>query len=1157
MANDDISRSAYYPQKRYAGVRMQQGRVLTDDDFNEQEVLNHEDKRLMRKDVIGVAGSPDKGFSISEADDENDIDFQINKGVFYIGGLRAELHENQQYKQQKDWLQNPGTKPPNGERQDMAYLEIWQQIVSAVEDEELFETALGGPDTTTRRRTMCRVHINENVKTSYCTEAWNKVKKRIEKNIGGKFQENHALKSDAKLKVEYDTDGINESLCAPSTITGYLGAENQTIRVQLIDKDHFNWCFDNGTPLYRVKLEDAASDRKTIKLLTEPKDQAHWPKAGQIVEIIPWSAVLENGEKLAGELEERHFSTLESSYKPSTYEVTLNTPLVESFGNQWEKRDDADELRKTRFGKENLNQHGYFFMRVWDRGAETKNDLKIAFNNTPINLGTTGLKITISGKHRLPGDHWIISARPHTPDQVQPWELEVSRSTEGYQRFYAPLAIIHWNSPNTGKHVIYDCRRSFRPITDQNLCCTYTVGDGVKSRGDFSSLVEAINHLPFEGGRICVLPGVHHANVRIVNRHNIHITGCKRQSIVHPTEKGANHPIIALVSCENIRIDDLTLVTHTGKAIKIVDDNKFKDTSTGIHIEMNYIFALNHAILAKTNNQIAGNNDIRIINNEIAMLDKEKAGVAIFTEADDVLIDNNRIVVIPALNKEPVDTNDPHAPIWAIVDPCIVGSHFYPKRTFMLNLVTAIFGYMQKTWSNVYVSHQYLAEGGIQIGGGSEYVRIKNNQIVGGSGNGITLGNLPNKLFKVLRKQNDKSKVVASENEQKVVNENIDAFLYDISIENNTITNMGLSGIGMPELMLSIRPGIMISVDGLLIRENFITNCSNQIPEKKNIDLTNTEFGGIVLSAAENVIISQNRIEGNGNEESYPVCGILIRYGENVEICDNRILNNGPVDNIEGKELKKGLRGGIVVNMSFKMNVIDIINNIKKQRADGIPAVKVHDNSVTQPLGQALIIVVMGPVSVVGNRLTSQGVNNNPFTKDMPIAAAMIFNFNKLLVAYKAQLRNNMMLYTTNNKDQELNSSNLPGCNVLFSNNQITLIDKNKNQDCFICAQFITGDDIAYNNNQSNCSIFNNFITDVFLLGGSIRANSNRFEEDFDKVFCSLLSGGEMITAALNQSTHCLFTFAPNEYRINKENIVFFQQNCEQFHKKVISNQGK
>ncbi len=1168
MATDDISRSAFYPQKRYSGVRMQQGRILTDDDFNEQDVTNHEDKRLMRKDVIGTAGSPDNGFTISEADDTDSLDFKINAGVFYLGGVRVELHEAQTFKLQKDWLQKPDIASPAGVRQDMVYLEVWQQNVSAVEDEELFESALGGPDTSTRRRTMCRVRLAENIGTKNCAEAWSIVKASIEASSGGQFQENHVLKSDAELSVGYEDNGDGEDLCSPSAIVGYLGAENQSIRVQLTDSNHFTWGFDNGAPLYRVNLEDAGSTRKTIKLLTEPKDQAHWPSAGQIVEIIPWSAVLENGEKLAEELESGHFSSLISSYDPDTNEISLSVSLPLNFGELWESRSDVDQLRKTRFGTEDLeNIHGYFFMRVWDRGADQSSDPEIPISNSSIVLGNTGLNVTFSGTHRLPGDHWIISARPHTPDQIHPWQLEVSRGPEGYQRCYAPLSIIHWNEPDTDGHVIYDCRRTFRPLTEQNGCCTFTVGDGVKSHGDFSSIDDAVRHLPAEGGRICVLPGVHRANIRFTNRHNIHFTGCRRQSIIHPLLQHPDEPVFHFVSCQNIRIDDLTLVTHTGAAIMVTDEQRFPQPSTGIHIESNHILALIHAIFVKTENQKAGKNDIRIVNNEIAMLDKQKGDVAIFTAADDVLIDNNRIVVIPAPDADkPEDGQDQDDPAGIIWDPCNDNVGYYLQYTFMIKLVMVVFGYMQKVWFEQQNQHQYLAKGGIQIGGGSELVSINNNQIIGGFGNGITLGSLPDDLIQ----GQGHGKLYfhhVSGQELKMLREEMPAFLYDIRIENNSITNMGLSGIGVPAFIHNEKIGVMISLEEVLIRENVITHCAQQLPEKRDTEMAmESGFGGIVLAAADNITIAQNRIEYNGNFETQPVCGVLLLYGENVDISNNRIHHNGPFDRKDKTSFEKGLRGGVVVAMSFKQIFYEIFGDQKIKREDGIPAVKVHDNIVTQPLGQALMIITMGPVSVVGNQFTSQGVDWQSSTYSKLAGAVFVLNLGvsqdlmatMLLSSFKYMASRNISMgqavMPVKETDAPVTSRfggllkylYLPNGSVLYTSNKTTLDLQSPQIDLAFSSQLIVSlDDIAYNNNQSSCqSILDILFTDVALIGVTIRTNDNRFQEGFTITFSSLFSFGLMNTATTNQSTHCLFTYAAPQYHINVGNSVLMPLGC-------------
>ena len=85
---------------------MQQGRVLTDDDFNEAERLDAEDSRRVRVDVIGPAGSPDDGFKLKVVAGE----VTMSAGQYYVGGLRLELESDEGINLQRDWLQQ-GSSP--------------------------------------------------------------------------------------------------------------------------------------------------------------------------------------------------------------------------------------------------------------------------------------------------------------------------------------------------------------------------------------------------------------------------------------------------------------------------------------------------------------------------------------------------------------------------------------------------------------------------------------------------------------------------------------------------------------------------------------------------------------------------------------------------------------------------------------------------------------------------------------------------------------------------------------------------------------------------------------------------------------------------------------------------------------------------------------
>jgi hypothetical protein len=1167
MGTFDISRINFDPKKHYQSVRMQQGRVLTDDDWNENERIGNEELRRSLNDTIGSYGTSNNGFKIDQVRDNGagGIDFNILAGTIYLGGQRFELEQKEPFRAQKDWLQQPvdSDKIPKvavgSEQYDLVYLEAWQQPVSAVEDSSLFEEALGGPDTTTRVRKMRRVKVASDVGSADCSEAWKKLTGDWEKNNLGLINREYERIPDTKLSVTFIGDGVSDDLCTPAAAGGYLGAENQAIRVQIVNDNSggkkITWGFDNASPLYRVKVDFT---NLTVTMLTEPKDQYHWPLSGQVVEILPWSAVLSNNEKIA-EISGNLYK-VSSSYDPDSGQLTLldQLPLLM-------KLDEVD-----RFHLSDINYLSdqtlpdYYFMRVWNRGTDL---ISAASIDVPIGseipLGNTGLAITFSGNDWVPGDFWVIAARPETPNQVVPWELETGIIHHGIRRFYAPLAVIRWS--NEGQHtitgeVVHDCRKRFRPLTDINRCCTYEVGDGVHSSGDFHSIEEAVKQLPAQGGRICVLPGVHHANLSVVDRENIHITGCGDQTIVHPRVKTPGQEIFGFSSCRNIRIDNLTLITHTGIAVLVEDASDAANATEGLTIERNRIFALTHAIRIGVKNELAGKNAIRICDNVIGMWDLEGGDAAIFTCADDVLIHNNEISVVSAPDpQDPQDSRDPKGPDGTLFTPCIDKVQFYDQPQWWMNVVYGTLAYMNVAWA--FKPIEYKAKGGIQIGGGSEMVRITYNHITGGSGNGVTLGDLPteggtgndfkNKLFV---HQLDSM-------HQKYLEQNLLGNLYEIAIENNFIAGVGLSGIGVAAFLHQEEVGLMISVDEITIRENHITKCANQVPDEKPESMLNeVGFGGIVLASCENVVISNNKIQDNGRHENKAVCGVLILYGEDVDISNNRIINNGPLGITGGQALERGLRGGIVVLLSFKQLIYEFRQNKGFTRPDGIPAVKVHDNIVVQPIGQALLLIVFGPVSVVGNQFTTQCADYKINPLSVIAGAVLIINLGLsqdlmaalLLKSFRYVATGNQKQFTevggmtgVENTDAEaaLRFLYLPGGSVMYNANQTTLDLQDKVIDLVLSAQAIVSlDDVAYNSNQSEVrSLFDIILSNAVLVGATVRASDNRFQEGFTITLNSLISVGFMNMANANQATHCIQVFGPKAFTVEIANSILYQ----------------
>jgi hypothetical protein len=166
----DFTRTTYRADKHYRSVRMQQGRVQLDADWNEQVDIEAHRADAHAADVVGPAGGrySNGGFAIaaSAADLPPEQasgalpltaanDFYLSAGRYYVGGLACENETPVPYSLQPD-LPSPALPAPG---RHLVYLDAFEQHVSAIEDPEIREVALGGPDTATRTKLVWQVRL--------------------------------------------------------------------------------------------------------------------------------------------------------------------------------------------------------------------------------------------------------------------------------------------------------------------------------------------------------------------------------------------------------------------------------------------------------------------------------------------------------------------------------------------------------------------------------------------------------------------------------------------------------------------------------------------------------------------------------------------------------------------------------------------------------------------------------------------------------------------------------------------------------------------------------------------------------------------------------------------------------------------------------------
>ena len=166
----DFSRQTFNPKKHYSSVLMQQGRVQLDADWNEQQAIDRYRDETTSLDVIGACGAPmdDAGFGIST----DGKTLFISQGRMYVDGILCENdHDALDYMDQVQFdlpyrARGQTTTPTVPQlladakaNAAMVYLDVWQRHLTVLDDDLMREKALGGPDTTTRIKTIWQVRV--------------------------------------------------------------------------------------------------------------------------------------------------------------------------------------------------------------------------------------------------------------------------------------------------------------------------------------------------------------------------------------------------------------------------------------------------------------------------------------------------------------------------------------------------------------------------------------------------------------------------------------------------------------------------------------------------------------------------------------------------------------------------------------------------------------------------------------------------------------------------------------------------------------------------------------------------------------------------------------------------------------------------------------
>ncbi|HEX9775206.1 MAG TPA: DUF6519 domain-containing protein [Actinomycetota bacterium] len=508
----DFTRSTFRPQKAYASVRMQQGRVQLDADWNEAEDIRLHLARTGHRDTIGPAGAPKTGggFEIGIAPGGSDL--TIGEGRLYVEGVLCELSHDPVAVEsfQKDravvaalvadgrpfvaheWVElSAGSgpahvarittvdtdkrmmrfapplaetdvdamkaagparlrrvlsyttqpdlpSPPNVTSGNAApaldlsngaylvYADVWERHVSALDDPDLIESALGGPDTATRTKVVGQVRLArlEGSGIDTCRDAPHP--RDLPASAGGRAA------TTGRLRARATPQQASADPCILPANAGYRRLENQLYRVEVHaggtrDEATFKWSRDNGS----VASRWLGQVGNHVRVDSVGKDEVLGFSSAQFVELLD--------------------DTRELSGTPGVL-VRIDAPPE---GDKL-PLDPAATFDRADFP---VNPK----LRRWDsEGAvamDPAGDGWIALED--------GVEVRFDEGTYNTGDYWLIPARTAIADVEWPRDAAgnpASRPPEGIEHRHAPLALLR---VKTGAITLLDdCRDRFPSLTE-------------------------------------------------------------------------------------------------------------------------------------------------------------------------------------------------------------------------------------------------------------------------------------------------------------------------------------------------------------------------------------------------------------------------------------------------------------------------------------------------------------------------------------------------------------------------------------------------------------------------------------------------------------------------------------------------------------------
>jgi hypothetical protein len=453
----DSSRSRFDPAKHYSGVLALQGRVTLDSDQTEQQSILLHHLRTAVADIVGPAGVPSAapGFAIDRTTTDKLADLSVSAGRMYVDGILVENAADTTYWGQSDGHLDQDLDQLPSESAYVAFLRVWEREVTAVQDPDLLEVALGihGPDTTARAQVVWQVATlaldGGDPSKEDALEAWRA------------WLDNRPRRGSMQAAARRPDDAGGD-VCSLAADAMFRGRENQHYRVEVFRSGQAKpaetptrstrrtaaaaaeparvvWSRDNGSDVYAITALAGAE----VTVADLGRDRRRALDVGDLVEVVDDASAARVAQE-----------------EPTGPDRVLFTVIA------------VDDLRDVvtldrepgvELGDVGRDPGRHPLLRRWDgAGAvdvaegewlDLEDGIRIRFPGS----GTAKNPATYRN-----GDYWLVPARRSTGDVVWPQDDDGPAAVppDGVTYAYAPLALVQVG----GGSVVVDLRTTFSPL---------------------------------------------------------------------------------------------------------------------------------------------------------------------------------------------------------------------------------------------------------------------------------------------------------------------------------------------------------------------------------------------------------------------------------------------------------------------------------------------------------------------------------------------------------------------------------------------------------------------------------------------------------------------------------------------------------------------